>query len=100
MNPSERQNKIRKERIPYSTSVADLVDMAEGFIKQYPHLTLDTIDIDTDEEWDSHFAVLEFITPETDSEMKYRLDWQKNVEASRRRQYEALKKEFEGGSKA
>lgn len=90
----KRHKKSREKRISYKT-LTEVVAMAEAVIKENSDLTLDDFLFGTTEEYDSTYATLEYDTPETDSEMKTRLDWEKRVKDSRRQQYEQLKKEFE-----
>lgn len=90
----ERQMKTRTDVI-YSSTISEIVQKGNELITKYPHLTMDRIEVDVVTEWDCSYVALQYETPETDDEMKARRDWDNRVKASRREQYERLKKEFE-----
>lgn len=91
---SERKMKARSKTF-WSLSLANMVELATDLIQQYPHLSFDSIEVTTYTEYGDTDVCFEYETPETDFELKCRLEDEKSQRDYRRRQYEQMKKEFE-----
>lgn len=79
-------------------TLSELIVRAESLIEANPGLTLDDFSVEMSYGYgDSVNSVLEYETLETGEEFHKRCEQDRLYKESRRKQYEALKKEFEGG---
>lgn len=94
----ERKTKFETFSVSYN-DLQQVIDQVDKIIETYPHLEYRDFVFDVDYEYEDSYVEIEYYRPETDEEQESRVRnenlRERRIEAEKRMQYEALKKEFE-----